>query len=330
MSDYIMEPFIDQLETPILFITFCRPDTTAKVFERIKQVQPKKLYIAQNIPKNDDAITVKKWEEVRSIIEQINWNCEVQRLYREQHLDAKTSISTAIDWFFKNEEAGIILEDDCLPHLTFFRFCEELLEKYRDDERIAMISGDSFQFSKKRTEYSYYFSRYAHIWGWATWRRAWINYDVDMKLWPEIRDGGWLHDWLGEKKSVRYWKKIFEKVYQGKIDTWDYQWLFTCWSQNQLTISPNVNLVSNIGFGPEATHTQNPTKCSVMKNNEIKLPLMHPIHISRDSIVDKANENTEYSGQSLFDRGTSKLKGIFQRAKYNARKNNLQKKIETP
>jgi hypothetical protein len=287
-----MEQSQNQLETPILFITFCRPDTTAKVFERIRQAHPTKLYIAQNIPKRGDSIAVKKWEKVRSIIEEIDWDCEVQRLYREQHLDAKTSISTAINWFFENEEEGIILEDDCLPDPTFFRFCEELLEKYRDDERIAMISGDNFQFGKRRTNYSYYFSRYAHIWGWATWKRAWENYDVEMELWPEIRDEEWLDDINIDKKSVKYWTKMFEKTYMKKIDTWDYQWTFSCMIQNSLTILPNYNLVSNIGFGKDSTFTHNASdKRSNIPVRGIEFPLKSPPFLLPDSQTERDTLN---------------------------------------
>ena len=308
MDDHVMDPHQNQLETPILFITFRRPDTTIKVFERIRQAQPKRLYIAQNFPGSDNAEEIKKWNDVRAIIENIDWDCDVQRLYRERYLDAKTSISTAINWFFENVEEGIILEDDCLPHLTFFKFCEEMLEKYRDDERIAMISGDNFQFGKKRTEYSYYFSRYTHIWGWASWRRAWDNYDVDMKLWPEIRDRGWLWDILGDNKSVRYWKNIFENVYQGKIDTWDYQWTFSCWIQNALTILPNVNLVSNIGFGSEAVHTTEKNMFAEMEIKHMDIPILHPPYMLRDSMADSLTEKNMYSGQHLLLKAVRKIK----------------------
>lgn len=307
MNNDTMESPQDQLETPVLFITFRRPDTTRKVLEMIRQAQPKRLYIAQNFPGSDNVEEIKKWNDVRAIIENIDWDCNVQRLYREHYLDAKTSISTAINWFFENEEEGIILEDDCLPHPTFFRFCEEMLERYRDDERIAMISGDNFQFGRKRTEYSYYFSRYTHIWGWASWRRAWVNYDVDMKLWPEIREGEWLKDLLGDKKSVRYWKKIFENVYKGKIDTWDYQWVFSCWIQNALTILPNVNLVSNIGFGSEAVHTRDINKFAMIETKTIN-SISHPSYILRDLKADSFTEKNMYSGQHLLLKAIRKIK----------------------
>ena len=293
-----MEVSCDQLETPILFITFKRPDTTAKVFEAIRQAKPKRLYIAQNIPNDENPLTLKKWNDVRSIIEKVDWDCDVRRLYREQYLDARTSISTAIDWFFEHEEEGIILEDDCLPHPTFFKFCEELLDKYRDDTRIAMISGNNFQFGRKRTEYSYYFSRYTHIWGWASWRRSWMNYDVDMKLWPEIREGKWLNGILNTKWSDFYWRRIFNKVYDGKIDTWDYQWIFNCWINTTLTIIPYVNLVSNIGFGEAATHTKNENITSKVNAEEIKFPLAHPRFVMRDFVADSFSEKKIFSGRT--------------------------------
>ena len=221
----------------------------------------------------------------------VDWDCEVKTLFSDKNLGCKVAVSRAIDWFFEHVEEGIILEDDCLPHPTFFRFCEELLNKYRDDERIGQISGDNFQFGKKRTEYSYYFSRYTLIWGWATWRRAWKNYDVDMKSWPEIHDNGWLQDWLGNKKLVHYWMRIFEMTYQGEINTWDYQWTFTCWIRNCLTILPNVNLISNIGFSAGGTHTScKNDKSANIPVEAMEFPLRHPPFMSRDSSSDKLTE----------------------------------------
>ena len=195
-----------------------------------------------------------------------------------------------------------------------------LLIKKRNDEtinnmRIAMIGGNNFQFGRKRTGYSYYFSRYTHIWGWASWRRAWNNYDVDMKVWHEIRDGGWLEDLLGTKKSVWYWKNIFENVYKGKIDTWDYQWTFSCWIQSALTVLPNVNLVSNIGFGMKAVHTKVKDKFADMEIEPMRFPILHPDYVLRDSKADFFVENKMFSGiKSLMlrviNRVINKLKEI--------------------
>ena len=298
-----------QLKTPVAFIIFNRPDTTKRVFAEIAKARPPKLLVIADGPRADHSEDAGKCAAARAIIDGVDWDCEVLTNYSDINMGCKRRVSSGLDWVFDTVEEAIILEDDCLPHPTFFRFCEEMLEKYRDDKRIAMISGDNFQFGKKRTEYSYYFSRYTHIWGWASWRRAWENYDVDIKLWSEIRDGGWLKDLLGDKKSVRYWRNIFENVYQGKIDTWDYQWTFSCWIQNALTILPNVNLVSNIGFGSEALHTKGRNKFADMETETLDFTILHPPYILRDSVADSITENTMFS-VSLMLRVINKLKVI--------------------
>jgi hypothetical protein len=165
-----------------------------------------------------------------------------------------------------------------------------MLTYYRHDERIMLISGDNFQFGNKRTQYGYYFSRYTHIWGWASWRRSWQLYDVDISLWPEIRNGSWLIDLLCDHKLAAYWQNIFDRVYSQKIDTWDYQLTFTAWINNALTILPNTNLVSNIGFGSEATHTREKDSTANLPTESISFPVAHPRHLIRDSIADSATE----------------------------------------
>jgi len=297
-----------QLKTPVAFIIFNRLDTTKKVFAEIAKARPPKLLVIADGPRADHPDDAGTCADVRAVINHVDWDCEVLTNYSDINMGCKRRVSSGLDWVFNTVEEAIILEDDCLPHQTFFRFCEELLEKYWDDERIAMISGDNFQLERKRTAYSYYFSRYTHIWGWASWRGAWENYDVNMKLWPEIRDGDWLEDWLGDRKSVQYWVKIFEKVYQGKIDTWDYQWTFSCWMQSALTILPNVNLVSNIGFGQEAVHTTDKSKVTDMKTEAITFPISHPPGILRDSMADFITEKNMFSGQAFMPRAINKLK----------------------
>ncbi|MDW7726675.1 MAG: hypothetical protein SCH70_06100 [Candidatus Methanoperedens sp.] len=300
--------------TPIAFIIFNRPETTRRVFAEIAKARPPKLLVIADGPRADHPDDAEKCAAVRAIIDGVNWDCEVLTNYSDVNLGCKRRVSSGLDWVFDTVEEAIILEDDCLPHPTFFRFCEELLDKYRDDKRIAMISGNNFQFGRKRTEYSYYFSRYPHIWGWASWRRAWENYDVDMKLWPEIRDGGWLQDLLGAKISVWYWKNRFENVYKGKIDTWDYQWTFACWMQSALTIIPDVNLVSNIGFDMKAVHTKDKDKFAEMEIEPMSDPILHPDYILRDSKADFFVENKMFSGKSLvlrvINRAINKWKGI--------------------
>lgn len=296
-----------KLKTPVAFLIFNRPETTEKVFAEIAKAKPPILLVVADGPRTDRPEEINKCTRTRAIINQIDWECEVLTNYTDTNMGCKKRISSGLEWIFDTVEEAIILEDDCLPDPTFFRFCEELLNKYRNDERIAMISGDNFQFGRKRNEYSYYVSRYPHIWGWASWRRAWKNYDINMNTWPEIRDGKWLEDFLGDSKSAQYWSRLFERTYQGKIDTWDYQWTFACWMQNSLTILPNVNLISNIGFGSDAVHTKDKNMFAEMETYPITFPLAHPPHALRDSRADKYTEKHNYSGQSLFKKGIIKL-----------------------
>ena len=229
------------------------------------------------------------------MIEDIDWDCCVITNYAETNLGVRRRISSGLTWVFEQVEEAIILEDDCLPDFTFFRFCAELLERYRDDERLAVISGDNFQGGRKRASYSYYFSRYNHCWGWATWQRAWQFYDDTMQTWPEVRDTTWLADILdNDRAAIRYWMDIFERVYAGKIDSWAYPWTFSCWTQGGLTALPNTNLVSNIGFGIEATHTRGrPSKVS-LPVQAMEFPLRHPPVIIRDAVADQYTQDNHF------------------------------------
>jgi len=208
-------------------------------------------------------------------------------------------VSSGLDWVFEQVEEAIILEDDCLPHPHFFRFSQELLTKYRHDGRIGIISGDNFQFGKQRTNNSYYFSRYAHIWGWASWRRTWREYDVEIKKWPTVKKGGWMADLFSEKKLVNYWTNIFDSVYQNQIDTWDYQLNFSIWVNSQLNIMPVNNLVSNIGFGPDASKTTSKNSFLTPPLNEMKFPLVHPTMFIRDALADKKTENDQFNSSII-------------------------------
>jgi hypothetical protein len=289
------------LNTPILFLIFNRLNTTKKVFETICQARPLNLYIASDGFRPECQGEMEKVQEIRDyVIDHINWDCEVKTLFREQNLGCRVAVSTAIDWFFHHELEGIILEDDCLPHPSFFLFCQELLEKYRDDNRIMTISGDNFQFGKNRNGNSYYFSRYNHCWGWASWRRTWKYFDIEMEDWPKIRDEGWLKDIFHDSSSVNYWKNVFQSTYEGKINTWDYILAYSCWLQNGLNILPSVNLVSNIGFGEGATHTNNKTNIFAnMPVEEIRFPLQHPSFMIRDNIADCSTQKSMYGTKKI-------------------------------
>ena len=300
-----------KFEVPVLFLIFNRPDITLRVFEEIRKIKPLKLYVAADGPRKDVSEDLKKCSQAREIINRVDWHCEIKTLLRKDNLGCKKSVSEGIDWLFTHEDKGIILEDDALPDQSFFGYCRELLEYYKHDSRIMMISGDNFQFGKKRVEYSYYFSKYTHIWGWATWRRAWNYYDVSMKLWAEIRDKGLLANILFDKREISYWSKIFDKVYRGEIDAWSYQWLFACWMQNGLNIVPEVNLISNIGFGKMSTHTKIKCNRANLKSKEIVFPLAHPPYIMRNVIADNFDDKTIFSSRPVHKKIINKICGLL-------------------
>lgn len=281
------------LKTPVAFILFNRPETTARVFAEIAKVQPPKLLVVADGPRPDRPGEAERCEAARAIISQVNWDCEVLTNYSDVNLGLKRRVSSGLSWVFDHVEDAIILEDDCLPHRSFFRYCEEMLSRYRDNRRVMAVSGDNFQFGKYQPPYSYYFSRYNHIWGWATWRRAWRHYDPEMKSWPKMKQSNWLDGLISEAKVARYWNNIFESVYKGEINTWDYQWTFACWMQNGLTTLPSVNLISNIGFGAGATHTTDSvSRFSNMEIQDLDFPLRHPPDVVRDPVADAITEKT--------------------------------------
>jgi len=280
-----------QLTTPVAFIIFNRPDTTAQVFSEIANARPTKLLVISDGPRADRPDEEGIVAATREIIKQVDWECEVITNYSEFNLGCKRRVSSGIDWVFEQVEEAIILEDDCLPDPSFFRFCQELLERYRHDQRIGLISGDNFQFGNRRNDDSYYFSKFVHIWGWATWRDRWSgSYDVKMSRWPRIRDEDWLADMVGTKREAKFWHGIFERVHRGEIDTWDYQWVFANWIEGRMSITPTVNLVSNIGFGNNATHTHGDSELANLTRETISFPLVHPPGIFKNLQADHFSE----------------------------------------
>lgn len=302
-----------QLETPVALLIWKRPSTTEKVFEAIRKAKPSKLLVIANAPRPDRPDEVANAAATRAIIDRVDWKCEVLTNYAETFLSCKERIASGLDWVFENVEEAIIFEDDCIPDPTFFRFCSELLERYRDDERVVSIAGTSYQIPRDRTDYSYYFSRYNLLWGWATWRRVWQNYDVDMKLWPQIRDSGWLNDALMDSRAAEHWSRTFQRTYEG-FDTWDDQWVLSCWINSGLTIIPEVNLVSNIGFGVESTHTKDTYDWRAnMPTEPIAFPLRHPEFVLRDAKADSAIQEKYYYW-------LAKQRTVIERAKRKVRR----------
>ena len=291
-----MKEFIppQPLKTAVLFLVFNRLDTTKQVFDSIRQAKTPRLYIAADGAREDKEGEAKKVKAVREyIMQNIDWECEVKTLFREQNYGCKMAVSGAIDWFFENEEMGIILEDDCLPSQSFFWFCEELLEKYKNDMRVWNIGGYKHSYLNG-DEYSYNFSRFTQIWGWATWANRWKYYDVTLSQYKENKKLLNEYEFFREEFENTSRIKILDKVLNGKIDSWDYQWNFTVRINNGLSIRPSVNLIGNVGFGEDATHTLGNNK--EIENNtasQISFPLNHPefvmIYRKNDEIFGKKN-----------------------------------------
>ncbi len=257
-----MSDFVGRVPVPpVLFLLFNRPDTTAKVFEAIAKVKPAQLFVAADGSRPGERGEFEKCQITREIIQRVDWDCEVKTLFHDENLGCKKAVSSAIDWFFEHVEEGIILEDDCLPSDSFFSFCAELLDTYRHDERIMMISGTNLQGGIQRGEASYYFSEIPHIWGWATWRRAWKMYDRDMASLPEFVRSGAMRDVFRDVNVRFHWAHRFISTYEGEVDTWDYQWMYSIFLSAGLSVCPQLNLVSNIGFGLNATHAVNSSHC---------------------------------------------------------------------
>jgi len=276
------------LNTPVLFLIFNRPDTTKRVFESIREAKPPRLYIAADGARKDRIGEAELCEQTREITNNVDWKCEVKTLFRAENLGCKNAVSSAINWFFENEEEGIILEDDCLPNQSFFVFCQELLNYYRSDERVMHIGGTNFLDGKIIGDASYYFSNIHHIWGWATWRRAWKYYDIEMKGYDNFIDNRKLKKLYPELSYQQLWKDMFGKIKNGELNTWDYQWTLSIWENDGLGIIPNQNLISNIGFSYQATHTNESNNSNLANRITTEIgEIIHPNNIERSYISEK-------------------------------------------
>ena len=279
------------LKTPILFLIFNREDTAQQVFEAIRKQKPKYLYVAADGPRKNEEGEAEKCQATRAIIDRIDWDCELKTLFREENVGCKTAVSSAITWFFENEEKGIILEDDCLPDPSFFPYCEELLERYKDDERVGNISGNCFHPEAINSKYSYTFSSIAHIWGWASWRRAWQNVDLDFSYWDKYANNKRYRAGLFNSfREKAYFSSFISDSLRSKdgMSVWDVQFSFSLRLQNQLSVYPSANLVTNIGLNSEgATHTKKNSDKHYRASSAISFPLEHPSYIFRDKNLDQ-------------------------------------------
>lgn len=270
----------------VALFVFNRPELTRQVFSRIAQAKPARLLIVADGPRENRTDDIAKCRLTREIVAAVDWPCNVEQNYAQANLGCRRRLSSGLDWVFEQVEQAIILEDDCLPEPSFFPFCRDLLERYRDEPQVMHISGDSF-FPKLSPE-AYSFVRYPHVWGWATWRRAWRLYDPEIKAWDSAVIRTRVLNQFKRPGEKRFWNRILQDVRDGRIDTWDYQWAFALFNNHGLAIVPTTNLVSNIGFGNDATHTPNGSHhLARLPTSPIVLPLQHPLSLENDSELEE-------------------------------------------
>ena len=265
------------LETPVVLIVFNRPALTRRVFERIAEARPRRLLVIADGPRADRKGEWELCQETRKIACAVTWKCELQTNFAAVNMGCRGRMVSGLNWAFEQVEEAIILEDDILPDPSFFPFCEEMLQRYRMDTRVSMVTGFNVGADAMRTPESYYFSQLTHIWGWATWRRAWKSYDEHLTKWPEVKRSGALRRVFPEPSALRYWTPILEGMYRGTgPNTWDYQWMFTNITAERMAIAPQVNLVQNLGFGADATHSTDPHGAPKVGVESLRFPLKHP------------------------------------------------------
>lgn len=301
------------LKTPVLLIIFNRPDTTRQVWETIRQARPEKLYVAADGPRMGHPTDSVRCADARAIVETIDWPCELTTWFREENVGCGQGPASGISWFFEKEERGIILEDDILPEPDFFLFCQEMLEKYRDDTRIFQVSGlNPLHGWPEEPPYSYFFTRTASIWGWATWRRAWQHFDFRMSQYPAIEQAGYLRDFFYNQPATQYMMDYLRHTYRNPeaVSWWDYQWMFTRFIQSGLCIVPHQNLIQNIGFGEDATHTQGGAGFQSIPTGTLSFPLRHPAFVLSSGAAERRQFDLLYARTFREKAGATIRKGI--------------------
>ena len=280
---------------PVLIITYNRPKHLQLVINQVNKYHTGNLYISIDGPRDD-----KDYKKNKDIVELLSKK-PIQKTITnlrvlDKNLGCKYHMSSAIDWFFSFEDAGIILEDDCLPSKDFFPYCNEMLYKYKGCSKVMSITGMNFQNNKSRGDGSYYFSKFNHCWGWATWRSSWKFNDLELKLWPSVKNS---NNWLSlhkDKFERSHWNKVFDELYEKNPSSWAYPWTLSVWSNLGLTVTPNVPLVENIGFDKNATHTKSKNKVLTPKVSELGV-IRHPKFIYQDIEADRYVYRTVFGGK---------------------------------
>jgi hypothetical protein len=279
-----------QLETPVALILFRRADRTRRIFEEIRRARPKRLFLIADGPRAGNADEARGCAEARAVVEEVDWPCEVTRDFATENLGLRRRIPSGIDAVFREVERAILLEDDCVPHPTFFRYCDELLERYADEERVMHVGGSQLLSEPPNGGASYHFSRYVHIWGWASWRRAWQHFDGALEQWHGLRPRrreAHLRRWFSVEEERNFWRYVWDPFYEHS--NWSAQWSFACISRDALAITPNRNMISNAGFGEDATNaTEDPLGIANRPLEGVTFPLTHPTAVEADTSADAA------------------------------------------
>jgi hypothetical protein len=283
------------LNTAVAFFVFNRPALTDRVFSQIKKAAPRQLFIIADGPRSECPNDPMLCATVLEIINQVTWDCELHTLIRSENLGCRQSIPQGLDWVFTFTDRCIILEDDCLPDLSFFIYCENLLKHYENDLEVMTIGGCSPELTNQVHEASYYFSRYPNVWGWATWKRVWDQVEVNKNHWEFHRSTGWLKQLLPNEQHRNFWHHIFDQL--NELDTWDYSLVYSCWLAGGLSIRPSQNLIKNIGFEQSATHTKDVSHfLSKLIAAKMAFPLNHPTNKIVDQTIEDRIEWLLYSG----------------------------------
>ncbi len=300
-----------KLETSVLLVIFNRLDTTARVFEAIREARPPRLYVAADGPRSDRHGEAELTEQTRAfVVDSIDWDCEVRTLFRSENLGSTPALAGAISWFFEHEEEGIILEDDCLPGASFFWYCEALLERYRDDERVMHIGGGC-HIDPSLIPDSYYFSKYTHIWGWATWRESWSHFSRSLDRFDEEFEA--MSSMFASEDEIAYWRFVFTGIIAGRLESWDYFWAFSVWRNNGLAIYPDSNLVKNIGFLSEAVNTKPWKDYKGLRNAKLESieELRHPPTVELNRELDSVEFDVFYRRPPFLKRALMILKQML-------------------
>lgn len=301
---------VGPLDVPVVLVVFNRPETTRAVMEAVRRARPARLFVVADGPRADRPGEAARCEAALAEATRVDWPCDVAVNRAERNMGCRFRLPSGLDWVFSQVEEAIVLEDDCVPSDSFFGYCRELLERYRDDPRVMCVSGDSFDERPLPGGASYRFSWFAHIWGWATWRRAWAHNDVHLREWPRLRRERFLYRLFGRPSPAFYFERKLDAVARGALSSWAFPWQLACWRVGGLTALPARNLVSNVGFGPDATHTRGASSLGSLTARELALPLRFPTEVFRDAVADARSEGRVFLRRPVLRLAAAVLDGL--------------------